>query len=592
MQLERTTGRSPRPQRRMRPSPIWDLLIRQARIRDLTVTYINPAQDAPFRFNASIVKQIQLDSGDLQFELDGAINGTPIVILNGTAGTFANLLAAGAAHYDVRGSIGEISINSSAKIDSLAEPRKPTAQLKIAGPNAQYLTDVLGIAPITTGPLNLVALIEPVAEIMNVELRGEFGEFEIDVVGSLSDLQDLDELNIAFSAAGPDAATVGRFAGLDDVPADAFSIRGAIVRAGESIKVEKTEVKIGETDFDFSASIAEFPEIDGSVVRLEINGQEFGRFNKLLGLPGKLTGPFNLTADLSQSPAGEELVDIAAQARDIQFRATGMVSTSPEFVGTELNVSLRGNDLSVVTGALDIPDGPGVPFDVNASVSRSDRGFTVNDGIAKLGNDLIRIDGVIGIDPLERDTDIEFEVSGTDLGVTLAPLKIDADKIPDGRYQARGRIYRQDAAFVLEDIVATLGTADEYRVQLDGRLTDTPNLIGTSLRVSAHGPDLREIAQIADVTGLPSASFDISGNVDRIEEGFTIRDGEIRVADDQIFIDGLVGNEPLERDTDLRFRFSGPDLAGTIQYSRRGDRERATRQLRGVWSGPSQSKVF
>ena len=218
--------------------------------------------------------QVQLESGDLQLRLDGDINGTPVA-LDGTAGSFANLIALGRVHYNLRGTMGEISIKSSAQIDSLAEPRKPVGRFEVSGPNAKYLTDVFGIAPVTRGPLNLVATVEPVGDKLNLKIQGEFGEFEIDVVGSFSDLQDLDEVNINFSAAGPNAATFGELPGLDYIPADPYSIRGTVNRKGDAIAVESVAIEIGETEFDFSATIAEFPEIDGVVVSLKLDGIAF-----------------------------------------------------------------------------------------------------------------------------------------------------------------------------------------------------------------------------------------------------------------------------------------------------------------------------
>ena len=72
------------------------------------------------------------------------------------------------------------------------------------------------------------------------------------------------------------------------------------------------------------------------------------------------------------------------------------MSTSPEFIGTELALSLQGDDLSVITAALDIPDVPGVSFNVHANVARVERGITIDAGVVKLGNDVIQVDGLIG----------------------------------------------------------------------------------------------------------------------------------------------------------------------------------------------------
>ncbi len=534
-----------------------DLLIRQARIRDLTVTYADPAQESPIRFQASSIDQVQLESGDLQLELDGDINGTPVA-LDGTAGSFANLIDAGQVHYDLRGAIGEISINSNAQIDNLAEPRKPVGQLEVSGPNAKYLTDVLGIAPVTRGPLNLVATIEPIGDKMNLLIQGNFGEFEIDVVGSFSDLQELDEVNIDFRTEGPNAATFGELTGLDNIPADPYSIRGTVSRKGDAIAVESVAIEIGQTEFDLSATIAEFPEIDGAVVSLELDGPEFGRFNKLLGLPGKLTGPFSLTADLSQSAEGRELVDITAEAKDIQFRVNGMVSTEPDFVGTELAFSLEGGDLSVITGALDVQNGPRVPFDVNASVSRSDRGFAINEGIAHLGDDVIQVDGLVGNQPLERDTDLRFQVLGPDLARTLDMAGVELENLPPGSYEAAGRIRRKAEYFDLDDITARLGST---RAQLSGRLGNLTDFQGTDIDITIEGDSLAELAPEINEFSLADVPFNVASNVRLTDDALNVRKLTIRIGAGELRGDISMGMSPMASSGSVEITAKGPNVA-------------------------------
>jgi uncharacterized protein involved in outer membrane biogenesis len=539
-----------------------ELQIRQARIRDLALAYSDAEREAPLVFTAPRIDEQLLESGDVQIALDGDLNGTA-VSLDATAGKFADLLAAGPARVELRAIIGEISISGNAGVDSLDAPRNANARLEIDGPNAQYLTDVLSIPPVTQGPLNLLVSVTPEADRTDLNIQGQFGEFELDVTGATADLQDLSDATVTFSASGPDAAVFGDLAGLEHIPPDPFSLRGAVRRDGERLDVEDVAIAIGETDFNLSATIADLSSIDGSVVNLQLKGPEFGRFNKLLGLPGQLTGPFSLDAALGQSPSGEELVDVTATARDIRASITGVVSTAADFIGTELSLTATGGDLSIITAALDIADGPGVPFDVQAGVLRNELGFTVTEGIAKLGDDEIRVDGLVGAEPLEADTDISFSVKGADLGKTLTVLEFDADQIPDGPYEASGRIYREGDGFVLESIKAALGKAEAYQAAIDGRVSDADDFIGSELVVSASGRNLREAAAIAEIDGLPAASFQVAAKVERREAGFAISDGKARLADDRLSIDGLVGNEPLERDTDLRFEVSGPDLTRT-----------------------------
>ena len=534
-----------------------NLLIRRARIRDLTITYIDPSRDAPIRFHANTIDQFELESGDLQLGLDGDINGTPVA-LDGTAGSFANLIAAGEVHYELHGAIGEISINSNARIDSLAEPRMPVGQLAISGPDAKYLTDILGIAPITQGPLNLVATIEPVAEKMNLKIQGEYGQFEIDVVGSFSDLQNFDDVNIEFGAAGPDAATLGQLTGIDGIPADPYSIRGTVRGEGETAIAGTVAIEIGETEFDVRATVAEFSDIDGAVVSLQINGLEFGRFNKLLGLPGKLTGPFSLTADLSQSPEGEELVDISAVARDIRFRINGVVSTLPDFVGTELTLSLKGDDLSVVTDALDIPDVPHVPFDANVRVTRFEQGFAVKDGAVQVAQDQLRVDGLVGNEPLGQDTDLRFRVSGPDLARTLNMAGVELDALPPGSYAAAGRIRRTAEHFKLDDITARLG---DTRARLGGRLGNLPDFQGTDIDITIEGDSLANLAPEVSGYAFQEIPFNVASNI-RVARGMLkLGDLNVDIGAGRLRGDISIAMSPMLASGSVAITANGPDVA-------------------------------
>jgi uncharacterized protein involved in outer membrane biogenesis len=474
------------------PSSPLDLLIRRARIRDLVVTYVDPASESPLRFQAKSVDQSELESGDIKLDIDGDLNGTPVTV-DATAGPFANLLDASSISYELRARVGEIEIASDARIDSLAAPRRPVGRVEITGPNATYLTDVVGIAPITTGPLDLAATLAPVDDRTELAVSGQFGEFELDATGSFTDLQDLDAANLVFDARGPNAATFGALTGLDGIPEVPFSVQGRVARKGPRIDIETVDIAIGETEFDVSATIEQFPSLDGAVINLSLRGPDFGRFNKLLGLPGKLTGPFSADARLGQSAAGEELIDIVADARDIKFRINGVVSPATDFVGTNLSVRVQGDDLSVIAGALDVPDVPAVPFGVTAELSRIEGGVEIDGGVVELG------------------------------------------------------------------------AANELRITADGTVNDPPNLVGSGIDVVAAGKDLARVGSFAGVSGLPPSAFRVGGNVTRREAGFAIGAGKIKIGDDTLSIDGLVGDAPLEKDTDLRFRAAGPDLAGTLR---------------------------
>jgi len=540
-----------------------DLMIRQARIRNLSVTYDDPGRESPLVFSAAALDQVELESGDLQLTLDADIDGTPVT-LAGTAGTFADLIAAGPAHMDLRATIGEIGINGAGQIDSLADPRSADGKLEISGPNAQYLTDVIGIAPVTSGPLNLVATIGPVDDRIDLKIQGNFGEFKIDVTGSVSDLQDFDDANIDFSAKGPDASTFGELSGLQNIPPDPYAVAGRLRRAGDSVTIEDVAVEIGKTKFDFSATIANLSGIDGSVANLTLGGPDFSRFNKLIGLPGKLTGPFTLTAELRQSPEGDELMDVVATARDIRARIKGKVSAEPDFVGTELTVEIEGGDLAVVTAAFDIANGPRAPFDVSAALSRTERGITVTDGIARLDKDVIRVDGLVGNQPLERDTDLRFKVAGPDLARTINMAGVELDTVPPGSYEAAGRIRPGTEYFDLDDITARLG---DTRAKLSGRLGALADFDGTDIDVRIEADSLAGLAPETGNFSLADVPFSVTTNIRIADEVLNVRELAVQAGDGQLKGAASIGMAPLLASGSADINAFGPNISEWLPSS-------------------------
>jgi hypothetical protein len=53
-------------------------------------------------------------------------------------------------------------------------------------------------------------------------------------------------------------------------------------------------------------------------------------------------------------------------------------------------------------------------------------------------------------------------------------------------------------------------------------------------------------------------------DLERVPEGIRLADGSMNVGDDRASFGGLVGNAPLEADTDVTFEVQGPDLGGTL----------------------------
>lgn len=540
------------------------VMVVSASIVDFALTYANPQRLQPFQFNATQLRVSQTDTEDLNLDLIGDINETPLE-LTASAGRIDNLIDFSNVSFGVSGQLGEISFDGRAQIDDLLRPGRSTASLEIRGPNAEYLTNVLGLQRVTTGPLDLTATIEPAGEAMQVLLRGNFGEFTLDLNGQLANFSDLQDLDLHITASGPNANTVASLFGADSVPADPFSIVGKVARSGAAIDVDGFQVKVGVSQLEIDGHFANFPDPHGASATVRLSGPEIAYFSKILGLPGELTGPFKLDATLEPLAQGGTSIDLSATARDMRVTCVGNVTADPSFLGTRVEATFAGPNVRTLATAVGLADAPAKPFELKLALKRVAAGAELETATLFIADDRLSLQGLVGNKPLEADTDIQFQMTGPDFASTLVTFGLDAQELPYAQYKVSGSIVRETEYFVLHDVELAIGEKLDYTVVVDGQLSPRQNFEGSKLRIAASGASLGSVASAAGLKGMPGLPFAAAGVVEKMASGFTLEDGKVRVGDDTLEVQGLIGDEPLERDTNLRINAHLSDLKMTLK---------------------------
>jgi hypothetical protein len=433
------------------------------RLTDTVFTLDSPGRPEPLRISATEINEDLLETDEVQVTLDGDINDTPVALLV-TAGGLDNLVEFLDVEFGLNGNLGEITFEGEATFADLLSPIRPVGTVTLVGPSIEYLTDTLELPRITTGPLQLSAEIAPVNDNMQLQLDGTFGEFSLLSDGRFVSLRELQEIDLRVSASGPDAGTIARLLGNEDVPRDPFNVMGVLQRSGSRITVEDITVTIGETQFGVKAHFADFPRPQGANATVRINGPDIGRFTRLFGLPGRLDGPFKMEADLVPLAAGGATVDVSVTARDVELTVGGNLTQEHDLSGTEILVRYRGANLRTITDALNIADAPAEPFDLMARLARVSDGIRLDGGSLTLADDILTFSGMIGNKPLEADTDVTFELVGPNLAELLVDFGRDADELPYAPYRASGRVSTAPGQFLLHDILLAFGESLEYQL--------------------------------------------------------------------------------------------------------------------------------
>jgi uncharacterized protein YhdP len=206
---------------------------------------------------------------------------------------------------------------------------------------------------------------------MNLSVLGTFGEFSVDANGYVVDLGNFDEMYVHATASGPNAGTIGKLVGNDAVPEDPFQLEVDARISGPSIQVNPLRLEIGVTKLDASASIANFPSPDGASAKMQVNGPDFGKFNKLFGLPGKLTGPFSLDASVNALPDKKAKVSLQAKAHDLSLTLDGIWVDAPGFAGTTLDIGASGPRFDTIMKTLGVEQSPSDAFELQLSLEKS-----------------------------------------------------------------------------------------------------------------------------------------------------------------------------------------------------------------------------
>jgi hypothetical protein len=516
----------------------------------------------PLMFIAeSIVSSIADD--ELKTELTGSLNGTPLHLVE-KSGPIDNLLNYENVTIELDGNIGEITIVGSAWIDDLLRPRRPRLQIDIEGPSASYLTDILSLEPVTTGALDFSISIEESGESMIASITGVFGEFDIGVNGQFKDIQELHDIDLDFAADGPDIGTIIRMVGGEYTDVDPFVLHGKIGRSGSEVTIEDVLISIGESQMKVDGFFADFPNANDARFSLLASGPDYGRFNRLFGLPGRLGGSFETSLTLRPQDDGRTLIELDVDSEHANINLYSLLSRSEKFVDSTVRFSIAGPDIEIVATAAGLAGLPAEAFEITGAIDKDSAGYLVKDFRALVGDDIFRIDGHIGDRPLLGETDLEIDFSGSDFGASVVALGGSSENLPKGEYHLRGRVEKQDDRLWLRDIEAAIGDEEEYKFQISGFLTTGQQLVDSQVTVHAKGASVAALGELLELQGIPDFPFDVSADIRRGTSNTHFEKGVFKSGIVVVDFDGHVGDSPLEDDMALTFDAFVPRMREVI----------------------------
>jgi hypothetical protein len=502
-----------------------DFLVNQVNVDGVRLSLDSAERTRPLNLQVNSFRQQHRDDGMLEVDLDALLDGRTVRVA-GDLGIWDALLAGEDIQFDVDVILDTFELTGTGQIDDLVSPRQPEMSFTMTGPDIDDLTRLLGLGEEGDGDINLSGSLQKDAdEQLVLDVNGNIGQSRIQSRGSVSDLQDLRNIDFDMLASGPDFGRIARLFGIHQVREAPFTVRVDAETQGNTFVVHEANVQFGQAQIDVRARMPKFPSIDDAVIGLLIEGPDIARFRYVTGLPGAAEGAFSLGFTIDVNEEGVELLRLDLETTLGEIRGNGRLGEPPDFFSSQFDLVIKSDSLKRLAGAYGLVDMPDYPIEIKGLGEYVEGGIrSISPLAATVGQVSATLDGFLAITQRAIGSDLAFTLVGPDLADLIAAFT-DATGVPEQAYDLGGRLQARNDGFRFRDVSGSIGSSS---VDIDGLLTRrSEKLAGTRFDFRFAGPALQEVIdEIGDLEVRPGP-YELSGSVRLQPDMLQLRDFEL-----------------------------------------------------------------
>ena len=539
-----------------------NIVFEQIDIDRVRLVYATPQRTEPLDIHVEHLDQHHRSDDFLDLKLEATI-GDRHVRLESEIGTWSALLSGKDVHFDVDARLDTFVFSGKGVIDDILNPLRPSFSFTASGPDINDLTRLLKMGERGSGDIKLTGSLTPEEHgPLVLAVNGNIGRTEIEASGAFSDLQDFEEIDIDLFASGPDIRPILDLVGIDQVRESPFMVNVDAQRRGKSLIVKKAEVLFGEAQFKFTARMPDFPSIDDSVIKLQIDGPDIERFRYVFQLPGVATGPFSLGFTIDVGDDGVEILNLDIHTSLGRLEANGQLAQQSDYFGSTLNFRLASDNLARIGGAYGLEKLPHRPIEIAGGVEWTKEGIRTVESLRATVNEVsLRVDGLIKPAKGVVGSDIEFELNGPDLAVLVGAFG-DSEGVPTLPYDFSGQLQVHNDGYRFRDVTGNLGNSD---VQIDGLLVPQDGIAGSRFNFELGGPAFEEVIdQIGDLE-VRRGPYELSGSISFKPDVIDFDDIELDRPRGKLNVDFELGMPVSRRWANLNIQASGPDVRTLVR---------------------------
>jgi len=494
--------------------------------------------------------------------------------------------ADGSYRAGIKGEIGDISLDVSARTTDLAKLDELDLAMAANGPNLDTLTRVFGIERWPDQSFSLKGDVHKSGSVLNIPgLTMQVGTSKLLLEGQLSKFPGLDDSRVKLTVTGDDIAQFRDLLNLSGPARGPFELKGVLDVAPDGAELLNVELTNTLGKATISGSLGPAPAYTGTRLDLKMNGDNANSVMAGFGLDILPKQPFELGASVELVKDGLKVEKEALlTVGDERLQMDGLIGFGHGGKGTDLQLGVDGKHLAQVIGRYagdnDVPDGP---FELGGRVRIVDEGLQLSGAAFEFRDILLKANGTVKLDERLSGTTLDFDLDGGNLS-SLKDFRVVGDTldifVAGQPYHAAGRFEVGKSGWKFSAVDGQIG---KTAVNFDLLISHAPDLDGSSIRISAKGPELNQLLVKHWGPSLPAGAFEtgarinISGQTLHIEEfNFQTKLARARV--------NLELGWPLGSNKDVRFdaELAGDDIRRLLPDTEIFEAEKAAFQIDAV----------
>jgi len=423
----------------------------------------------------------------------------------------------------IRARLGRNTLRVSGHLSTEAGLTGTDLRLKAEGPDASQVAALADLSAVPAEDFSVEGRVRVLAKGYRVhDLVGSLGSLTVTVDGFVGPPPTLFGSDLQIHVEDADLAHPASIAGVTDLPHDPISIDTRVRIDEAGYRLTGLDAAVGDIEVLVDGFVGSPPELHGTDLQVEVRGGRIAALGPYLKQPSLPTVPFSVSGGVRVEDTSILLDRVVAKVEENRAEVTGTVMPSDHLAGTDLELEIRGGDLSqagrLAAGFVDLPTLPSEPFTLGTRLEIDGAGYSIDGLHATLADATASINGRVGFPPNFFGTDLTIDANGPNASLFVALTGV---TMPVAPFQLEGRIERNDTGFRFHGVTARLG---EYHAAVDGALGKPPKLIGTDLEINASGPGTGLIQELARLPNLPDQPFELDGEFTGTPDRFATRE--------------------------------------------------------------------